>query len=66
MRAYAYTYAAGDQTKAVGAYHQLRGFLVEEFGSDPSPETEALYLALLERNSPRPLPTRCTTPTRKW
>ena len=45
MRAYA---ATGDQTKAVGVYHQLRSLLVEELGSDPSPETEALYLELLQ------------------
>ena len=38
----------------MGAYHLFRRLLVEEFGSDPYPETEALYLALLQRNSPRP------------
>ena len=45
MRAYA---ATGDQSKAVSVYHQLRKLLIEEIGSDPSPETEALYLALLQ------------------
>ena len=45
MRAYA---ATGDKTRAINAYHQLNKLLADELGSNPSPETEALYLALLQ------------------
>jgi DNA-binding SARP family transcriptional activator len=44
MRAYA---ATGDKTKAIGAYHRLNQLLSDELGSNPSPETEAVYLEML-------------------
>ena len=39
--------ATGNRAKAVGAYHRLRELLAEELGTEPSSETEALYLKLL-------------------
>ena len=44
MRAYE---ATGNRPEAVRVYHRLRGVLSEELGTDPSAETEALYLELL-------------------
>ena len=38
---------AGNPAEAVKSYHHLRHVLVEELGTDPSSETEALYLKLL-------------------
>lgn len=37
----------GDQAAALRAYERCRRILREEFGADPSPETETAYLALL-------------------
>jgi len=39
--------AAGNPAEAVRAYHALRESLVSELGTDPSRETEALYLELI-------------------
>ncbi|TDC43483.1 hypothetical protein E1166_03435 [Micromonospora sp. KC213] len=39
--------AMGNRGEALRAYQRLRRHLAEEFGVDPSPETEAAYLALL-------------------
>jgi DNA-binding SARP family transcriptional activator len=44
MQAYA---ATGNRAMGVSIYHQFRKLLADELGSDPSPETEALYLKLL-------------------
>ena len=41
MRAYV---ATGNQAKAVATYHEFRELLAPEVGTDPEPETEALYL----------------------
>jgi DNA-binding SARP family transcriptional activator len=38
---------AGNAAQGVLAYHELRERLVSQLGTDPSPETERLYLALL-------------------
>jgi DNA-binding SARP family transcriptional activator len=39
--------AAGNRAAALHLYHELRKMLADEFGVDPSPETEDAYLALL-------------------
>lgn len=39
--------ATGNRSKAVDIYHQLRELLAEELGTEPSSETETLYLKLL-------------------
>jgi len=44
MRAHA---AAGNRAEALRVYERCRALLAEELGVDPSPATEALYLALL-------------------
>ena len=44
MRAYA---ASGNRPKALEAYHGLRELLSRELGTEPSSETEALYLKTL-------------------
>ena len=44
MQGYA---ATGNRARAVEAYHSLRERLAEELGTEPAPETEALYLKLL-------------------
>lgn len=46
--------AAGNRAQALRAYQQLRTMLIEELGVDPSPETEAAYLALLGGELPAP------------
>ena len=40
--------AAGDPAKALVAYAALRERLAEELGTDPAPQTQELYLALLQ------------------
>jgi predicted ATPase/DNA-binding SARP family transcriptional activator len=40
-------YAAGRQGDALAAYERLRAGLAEDFGTDPSPETRDLHLAVL-------------------
>lgn len=45
MRAYA---ALGERARALQAYTRLRELLREELGLSPTPETEALYLELLQ------------------
>jgi len=39
--------AGGNRAEAVRVYHRLRGLLAEELGTDPSKDTEELYLELL-------------------
>ncbi|HJX61756.1 MAG TPA: bacterial transcriptional activator domain-containing protein [Dehalococcoidia bacterium] len=39
--------AAGNTAESVKSYHRLRELLAEELGTDPSAETEALYMELL-------------------
>ena len=45
MDAYA---AIGNKAKTVSIYHEFRRLLADELGADPSSETEALYLKLLD------------------
>ena len=45
MQGYAST---GNRAKAVETYHRFRGLLAEELGTEPEPETQALYLKLLD------------------
>ncbi|MCH7714402.1 MAG: hypothetical protein IIC99_12355 [Chloroflexi bacterium] len=45
MRAFAPT---GNRAKAVAAYHDFRELLANEMGTDPEPETQALYLKILD------------------
>ena len=45
MDAYA---ATGNKAKAVSVYHEFRRLLADELGADPSSETEALYLKLID------------------
>ena len=45
MQAYA---ATGNAAKAVDVYHRFRGLLAQELGTEPSAQTEALYLKLLD------------------
>jgi SARP family transcriptional regulator, regulator of embCAB operon len=42
--------AAGNPSRAIAVYHQLRHLLADELGIDPSHEAEALYLEILRRN----------------
>jgi len=39
--------SAGNRAEAVRVYHRLRELLADELGTDPSAETEALYLEFL-------------------
>jgi DNA-binding SARP family transcriptional activator len=45
MQAYA---ATGNRAKALSAYHELRGLLSGELGTEPETATQALYLKLLD------------------
>lgn len=45
MRAYA---ATGNRVEAVNVYHRFRELLAQDLGAEPSQETEAIYLSLLE------------------
>jgi hypothetical protein len=45
--------ASGNRAEALRAYQRLRRLLTEELGVDPAAETEAAYLDLLGRASPR-------------
>ena len=46
-------YLGGDAASALVAHEHLRTTLVEELGADPSPQSEAVYLAIL-RSEPLP------------
>ena len=39
---------SGNRASALNVYHSLRLLLVEELGTEPSTETEAVYLSLLD------------------
>ena len=39
---------SGNRASALNACHSLRQLLAEELGTEPSAETEAVYLGLLE------------------
>ena len=54
MRALA---AAGERGEALRVWERCRITLVEELGVDPSPETEAVYLSLLETSASAPVVT---------
>ena len=45
MQAYA---ATGNKAEAINVYHRFRKLLAQDLGSDPSAETETLYLMLLD------------------
>jgi DNA-binding SARP family transcriptional activator len=47
-------YRAGGQGAAVAAFERARQILSEELGVDPSPETQALHLAILRNEEPPP------------
>ena len=53
--------AAGNRAEALRVYERCRRLLADELGAYPSPETEAIYLALLER-PPRPPAATTTAP----
>ena len=63
MRAHA---AAGNRGEALRAFERCRRLLVEELGVDPSAETEAMYLKLLQDNTEQdivgPSPANFTAP----
>jgi DNA-binding SARP family transcriptional activator/ABC-type branched-subunit amino acid transport system substrate-binding protein len=46
--------AAGNRAEALRVYEQCRGLLARELGTDPSPETESLFLSLLDAPPARP------------
>ncbi len=43
--------AVGNRAEALRAYEQCRKLLTEELGTDPSPQTETLYLELMRSPS---------------
>jgi DNA-binding SARP family transcriptional activator len=45
-------YRSGYQTEAVAAYTKLRLVLAEEYGVDPSPQTQQLLIQILANNPP--------------
>ena len=45
MHAYS---AAGNRAEALNVYHQFREILSAEVGTEPSAQTQAIYLGLLE------------------
>lgn len=45
-------YATGRQADALGAYEQARRVLADELGVDPSPDLEAVHLAVLRHDVP--------------
>jgi class 3 adenylate cyclase len=49
--------AAGERAEALRVWERCRITLVEELGVDPSPETEAVYLRLLDASPPAPVTT---------
>jgi len=44
--------AAGERAKALEAYARLSSRLAEELGTDPAPDTQDLYLAILRQRRP--------------
>ncbi len=44
--------ATGERAEALRTWERCRATLVDELGVDPSPETEKVYVALLEHESP--------------
>ncbi len=53
--------AAGDPAKALVAYAALRERLADELGTDPAPQTQELYLALLQSRPSQSPPSRQTS-----
>ncbi|MEY2425194.1 MAG: hypothetical protein QOI61_766, partial [Actinomycetota bacterium] len=58
MRAHA---AAGERAEALRVWERCRATLVDELGVDPSPETEAVYLEILNGPAEPWVPTTTTT-----
>jgi DNA-binding SARP family transcriptional activator len=54
--------AGGNRAEALRAYQRLRRALADELGIDPSPETEAAYVALLGPPAGPPSPSRPSVP----
>jgi DNA-binding SARP family transcriptional activator/ketosteroid isomerase-like protein len=50
--------AAGERAEALRVWERCRITLVDELGIDPSPETEAVYLRLLDATPPAPVTTQ--------
>jgi DNA-binding SARP family transcriptional activator len=46
----------GQRAEALGAYHELRRRLADEFGVDPGEDLQSQYLVLLRAVEPRPQP----------
>jgi tetratricopeptide (TPR) repeat protein len=59
LRAYV---AGGRVAAALAAYAQAREYLATELGTDPSPETVALYTAILRGELPAPPPVPARSP----